>query len=106
MSYTVIIDKELETPVSDDALRAALEIESDVLISDRAFKRGEKTPGGELFAVDYTVYSNESEEGDGERPRIITLWVGLDPDIGAVNVDAGRALLESDGWQVTDWGAA
>lgn len=73
--------------------------------TDRAYARGEEAPDG-LEAVEYVVYPASSEEGDGARPRKITLWVGAHPDQGHVNVDAGRERLESEGWQVTDWGAA
>jgi hypothetical protein len=56
--------------------------------------------------VEYVVYQPDGGEGDGQKPRKTTLWVGLHPENGSVNVDAGRERLESEGWEVTDWGAA
>jgi hypothetical protein len=70
--------------------------------TDRAYKRGEDAPDG-LECVEYTVYPKGSEEGDGTPARKRLLWVGLHPDVGCVNIDA---RLESEGWEVTDWGAA
>jgi hypothetical protein len=76
-----------------------------VPVTDKAYARGEDAPE-DLLCVEYVVYPADSEEGDGERARKRCLWVGLDPDVGAPNVDAGRERLEAEGWQVTDWAAA
>lgn len=80
--------------------------ESGVPVSTQAWKRGEEGAPEKLLAVEYTVYTGGSQEGDGERPRKITLWVGLDPDQGAPNVDAGSERLQAEGLQVSDWAAA
>jgi hypothetical protein len=78
-------------------------LESGVPVTTHAWKRGEDAPYPEkLETVEYTVYPT----GGGDGPHKIVLWVGLNPDNGSVNVDAGRERLESEGWEVTDWGAA
>jgi hypothetical protein len=78
--------------------------ESQVPILTTAYTRNEPAPEN-LLCVEYTFYSADSEEGDGERPKKRKLWVGLDPDHGAPNIDAGRERLEEEGWEVTEWGA-
>jgi hypothetical protein len=94
-----------ECEASEEAI--AFSLESGVPIATRAWKKGESAPyPDKLLGVEYTVYTAGGKEDDGQRPRKRFLWVGLDPEVGAPNVDAGRERLESEGWEVTDWGAA
>jgi hypothetical protein len=110
-----------ETPVCDraDALKLiaaeceasaeaeAASLESGTPVATHAWRKGEDAPyPDKLEAVEYVVYQPDGGEGDGQKPRKTTLWVGLHPENGSVNVDAGRERLESEGWEVTDWGAA
>jgi hypothetical protein len=77
----------------------------DCPVTEQAYRAGEPAPDG-LEAVEYTVVRAESEEADGWMRRKIVLWVGLHPDMGCVNIDAGRERLEEEGFEVLDWGAA
>jgi hypothetical protein len=92
-----------ECEASTEAEAASLE--SGTPVSNYAWKKGESAPYPEkLEAVEYTVYQR-IHAADAEARKVV-LWVGLNPDNGAVNVDAGRERLESEGWEVTDWGSA
>jgi hypothetical protein len=85
----------------------AASMESGTPVATHAWRQGEDAPyPDKLEAVDYVVYRPDGGEGDGQKPRKTTLWVGLHPEMGCVNIDAGRERLESEGWEVTDWGAA
>jgi hypothetical protein len=91
----------------------AASLENGTPVTTYAWKKGEDAPyPDKLECVEYTVYPTDLDEFGakidipGAVPSKRKLWVGLDPDVGAVNVDAGRERLESEGWEVTDWGAA
>jgi hypothetical protein len=85
----------------------AASLETGTPVATHAWRKGEDAPyPDKLECVEYVCYAGDSEEGDGQRPTKVSLWVGLNPDNGSVNVDAGRERLESEGWEVTDWGAA
>lgn len=105
--------------------------------TDRAYARGEDAPA-ELLAVavalalELEVCTGEAgciavdhrghEHGPMHRDRAaceawierkpaertVTYWVGLDADMGAVNVDAAvqRAETDNPGYTAQDWGAA
>jgi hypothetical protein len=91
----------------------AASLESGVPVATHAWKKGENAPyPDKLEAVRYVVYPTDLDKF-GQRilrtagpRREIVLWVGLDTEMGCVNVDAGRERLESEGWEVTDSGAA
>jgi hypothetical protein len=91
----------------------AASLESGVPVATHAWKKGEDAPyPDKLEAVRYVVYPTDLDKF-GQRilrtagpRREIVLWVGLDTEMGCVNADAGRERLESEGWEVTDWGAA
>lgn len=84
----------------------AASLESGVPVAAHAWRKGEDAPyPDKLEAVEYTAYP--TVEGDENLiPGKIVLWVGLHPEMGCVNVDAGRERLEAEGWEVTDWAAA
>lgn len=84
----------------------AASLESDTPVAMYAWKKGDDAPyPDKLLCVEY--YATASEQTDEDAiPRAIRLWVGLNPENGSVNVDAGRERLEAEGWEVTDWGAA
>jgi hypothetical protein len=88
----------------------AFSLESGTPVATHAWKKGEDAPyPDKLECVEYTVYTDRGRQGGHSRrsaEQAFKLWVGLDPEVGAVNVDAGRERLESEGWEVTDWGAA
>jgi hypothetical protein len=84
----------------------AASLESGTPVATHAWKKGEDAPyPDKLEAVEYTIYP--TAEGDENLiPGKVVLWVGLHPEMGCVNVDAGKDRLEAEGWEVTDWGAA
>jgi hypothetical protein len=92
-----------ECEASPEAERESLN--SGIPVATRAWAEGEDAPyPDKLKAVKYVCYRTDEDESD--KPWTFTLLVGLDPEYGAPNVDAGRERLEAEGWEVTDWAAA
>jgi hypothetical protein len=80
----------------------AASLESGTPVTTHAWRKGEDAPyPNKLEAVQYICHAV-----GGHLQRKIVLWVGLHPDNGSVNIDAGRERLEAEGWEVTDWAAA
>jgi hypothetical protein len=92
---------QVDAMVADDAAIAESR-EHDIPVTDHVWTRNEAAPN-KLLGVEYTMYPLGDPESARARTR--TLWVGLDPMSGGPNVDAGRARLEREGWEVTEWAA-